>query len=131
MGRIELEADRRICRVLMQKLATKTKAFDQVAIALRVTFFQIVQQAATLIHHAQQTPPRVFSTFDLTAPPDKGEVWGLGVVVHDRDDVNGAPIESKTWPSGIDSTKPATWGEMAFGETEQMISGSTSTTPCS
>lgn len=68
-----------------------------------------------------------FSTFDLTAPPDKGEVWGLGVVVHDRDDVNGAPIESKTWPSGIDSTKPATWGEMAFGETEQMISETQST----
>jgi hypothetical protein len=46
----------------MQELATKTKAFNQVAVALQITLFEVIQQAATLIHHAQQTAPRVVVT---------------------------------------------------------------------
>ena len=49
-------------RVVMQaglvgKLAAQTKAFNQVAIALDVLFLQVIEQAATLIHHAQQSAP--------------------------------------------------------------------------
>ena len=69
-----------------------------------------------------------FSSLELDASPVKGELWGLGLVVHDRDDAGGTPIENQVWPSGIDGKRSATWGEMSFGLTAQLNSSNQSET---
>jgi uncharacterized repeat protein (TIGR01451 family) len=56
-----------------------------------------------------------FDSLGLAAPPDQGTVWGMAVVLHDRDDAAGTPIAEKTWPEGTDGSKPGTWAELAFG----------------
>jgi hypothetical protein len=56
-----------------------------------------------------------FSNLGSGGTPGNGEIWGLGVAVHDRDDAAGTPIGEKTWPTGIKSGKSSTWGELAFG----------------
>ena len=55
-----------------------------------------------------------FSSLGLSGPPPQGTVWGLGVVVHDRDTDTGA-VTQKMWPEGQVSTQPATWGQLRFG----------------
>jgi hypothetical protein len=72
-----------------------------------------------------------FSSFGLEAPPSEGKLWGLGLIVHDRDDAISTPIERQEWPSGIDGKRSATWGEMSFGLSAQLnprIQSETSTT---
>ena len=69
-----------------------------------------------------------FSTFELNASPAEGELWGLGLIVHDRDDADGTLIENQIWPPGIDSERSATWGEMSFGSIPQLNSGAQSET---
>ena len=58
-----------------------------------------------------------FSSLGLSGPPAQGAVWGLSVVMHDRDSSSGSPaIADKTWPeANMDSLRPATWGQLAFG----------------
>jgi hypothetical protein len=56
-----------------------------------------------------------FTSLGLTGPPAKGDVWGLGVAVHDRDDASGTPIADKQWPTGMKSLQSRTWGQLAFG----------------
>ena len=58
-----------------------------------------------------------FSSLGLTGPPDPGTVWGLAIVVHDRDDAAGAPIPDQVWPESLDRLRPETWGQMRFGRT--------------
>jgi len=48
---------------MQETLTTQAEALDQVTIALDILLFQVIEQAATLIHHAQQTAPRVVITF--------------------------------------------------------------------
>jgi hypothetical protein len=51
-------------RVVMQKtLTTQAETLNQAAIALDIFLFQVIEQATTLIHHAQQTAPRVVVAF--------------------------------------------------------------------
>src|SRR5574341_418638 len=57
-----------------------------------------------------------FSSLGLSGPPAQGTVWGLSVVMHDRDSSSGSPaIADKTWPENAAPSSPATWGQLAFG----------------
>jgi hypothetical protein len=56
-----------------------------------------------------------FSSLGLTAPPATGTVWGLGVVVHDRDDQAGTPIPNQVWPETMQTLRPDSWGQLHFG----------------
>jgi hypothetical protein len=56
-----------------------------------------------------------FNSLGLDAPPPQGTVWGLAVVLHDRDDAAGTPIPDQSWPPSIETNQPGTWGEMVFG----------------
>jgi hypothetical protein len=55
-----------------------------------------------------------FSRLGLAGPPPQGTIWGLGVVVHDRDTSTGA-VTQKMWPESLVSNQPATWGQLRFG----------------
>ena len=56
-----------------------------------------------------------FSSLGLTQRPANGTVWGLGVVVHDRDDQAGTPIPNQIWPETMQTLRPDTWGQLHFG----------------
>jgi len=58
-----------------------------------------------------------FNSLGLSGPPTQGTVWGLSVLIHDRDSSSGSPaIADKTWPeANADVLRPATWGQLAFG----------------
>ena len=56
-----------------------------------------------------------FSSLGVSSPPAPGTVWGLAVVVHDRDDAAGTPIPDQVWPETLDRLRPATWGQLHFG----------------
>jgi hypothetical protein len=56
-----------------------------------------------------------FSSLGLSQPPSAGTTWGLGLVVHDRDDASGTFIPDTTWPDALNTAVPSTWGQMVFG----------------
>lgn len=56
-----------------------------------------------------------FASLGVSAPPASGTVWGLGVILHDRDDAAGTPIADKTWVETLNLNQPSTWGQLAFG----------------
>jgi len=56
-----------------------------------------------------------FSSLGLSAAPPNGTVWGLALTLYDRDDAAGTPIAAKSWPEGMSSTQPSTWGQLVFG----------------
>jgi hypothetical protein len=56
-----------------------------------------------------------FSELGSDYRPVQATVWGLAVVIHDRDDASGTPIADQMWPEGMSSAQPATWGQLAFG----------------
>lgn len=56
-----------------------------------------------------------FSSVGLAGPPAHGTVWGLALVLHDRDDAAGAPNPNKTWPEAVDPLRPASYGQLVFG----------------
>ena len=56
-----------------------------------------------------------FSSLGVETAPPQGTVWGLVVVLHDRDDAAGTAIPDKYWPPDIKQDQPGTWGEMVFG----------------
>jgi len=51
----------------------------------------------------------------LSAPPAPGTVWGMSLVLHDRDDQDGTKIPLKTWPAPVNTREPSTWGQLHFG----------------
>jgi hypothetical protein len=57
-----------------------------------------------------------FSSLGLSSQPPVGTVWGLGVVLHDRDDVSGSNIIHTEWPETLDQNIPGSWGQMSFGK---------------
>ncbi len=57
-----------------------------------------------------------FSSLGLPSPPAPGTVWRMAVVLHDRDDAAGTPIPDKTWPENVAADRPATWGQLSFGQ---------------
>jgi hypothetical protein len=42
-------------------------------------------------------------------------LWGLSLVVHDRDDAAGTAIPDQMWPAQADALRPLTWGQLRFG----------------
>ena len=57
-----------------------------------------------------------FTTLGLTARPTPGVLWGLGLALHDRDDLDGSTIPDQVWPETMVGQNPATWGELHFGQ---------------
>ena len=57
-----------------------------------------------------------WTTLGRSGPPPEGTIWGLGVVLYDRD---GQPpageVPLEVWPETFDPARPSTWGELAFG----------------
>ncbi len=57
-----------------------------------------------------------FASLGLSGPPSPGTLWGLGVVVHDRDNATGSPpIADSLWPEGMTPNQSETWGQLHFG----------------
>jgi hypothetical protein len=56
-----------------------------------------------------------FTSLGLSDPPPQGSLWGLGVVVHDRDTGIGPMSPLETWPENFVDTQPGTWGQLRFG----------------
>ena len=56
-----------------------------------------------------------FSSLGIDSAPSPGDIWGLGLVVHDRDNDVGTPIGDQLWPESMDGNQPSTWGELHFG----------------
>jgi len=56
-----------------------------------------------------------FTSLGLTGKPGQGTIWGLGVVIHDRDDRTGTAIPDQFWPESFQANSPSTWGRMHFG----------------
>jgi hypothetical protein len=63
--------------------------------------------------HVSFTIP--FSSLGLAGPPAQGSIWGLAVVLHDRDDAAGTPIPDTVWPETMVGNVPASWGQLHFG----------------
>ena len=53
-----------------------------------------------------------WSSLGLSGPPAEGTVWGLGLTLHDED---GTAHENRHWPESLNSTSPASWGQLHFG----------------
>lgn len=57
-----------------------------------------------------------WSTLGLSGQPTQGTVWGLGVLLYDRDEQPPAgSVVPENWPDTLDADAPSTWGELAFG----------------
>jgi len=56
-----------------------------------------------------------FASLGLSAPPPRDTIWGLGVVMHDRDDAAGLIRQDTPWPETMDPNVPSTWGQLSFG----------------
>ncbi len=56
-----------------------------------------------------------FASLGLSDPPPQGTIWGLGVVVHDRDADVPAVVRDTMWPESIVYDRSATWGQLRFG----------------
>jgi hypothetical protein len=56
-----------------------------------------------------------FQSLGLSQKPFQNSQWRLGVVIHDRDDAAGTAIQDQTWPGGMESNLPTTWGQISFG----------------
>lgn len=56
-----------------------------------------------------------FASLGLSGPPTPGAVWGLGLVLHDRDSSAGPPLAITTWPKLLMQDQPSTWGQLHFG----------------
>jgi hypothetical protein len=55
-----------------------------------------------------------FTSLSLTSPPNQNTIWGLGVVLHDRDTQAGPPNPDQVWPETFQSKSPSTWGQLGF-----------------
>jgi hypothetical protein len=56
-----------------------------------------------------------FTDFGLASAPAQNTIWGLGAVLHDRDDSAGTIRQDTPWPETLDTNKPSTWGQLSFG----------------
>jgi hypothetical protein len=59
-----------------------------------------------------------FSSLGISDLPKQGTQWGLGVVVHDRDDAEGLIRQDTSWPETTNPDIPSTWGQLSFGWTD-------------
>ncbi len=56
-----------------------------------------------------------FTSLGLSSAPAQNTVWGLGIVLHDRDSQAGPPGPDESWPETFQSDNPSTWGQLGFG----------------
>ena len=56
-----------------------------------------------------------FSSLGLSGKPADGSVWGMGMILHDRDSAAGPPLAVKTWPETTLTNRPDSWGWLRFG----------------
>jgi hypothetical protein len=56
-----------------------------------------------------------FTSLGLSGPPTQGSLWGLGLILHDRDSAAGPPLPVKTWPISLVQDRPSSWGQLVFG----------------
>lgn len=55
-----------------------------------------------------------FDGLGFSDPPSQESIWGLAVILHDRDDAIGTFIPDKTWPKALDPDRSTTWGQLTF-----------------
>ncbi len=56
-----------------------------------------------------------FTSLGLSSAPAQNTVWGLGIVLHDRDSQAGPPAPDEAWPETFQPNSPSTWGQLGFG----------------
>lgn len=56
-----------------------------------------------------------FSSLGLGGRPADGTIWGIALVIHDRDSASGSSITPQVWPPDFSASAPATWGKLRFG----------------
>jgi hypothetical protein len=56
-----------------------------------------------------------FASLGLSGPPAEGTAWSLAVALHDRDEASAPARAGATWPAGFQTSRPASWGRIAFG----------------
>lgn len=56
-----------------------------------------------------------YTSLGLTSAPTQNTVWGLGIVIHDRNSQAGPPLSDGAWPETFQPGSPSTWGQLAFG----------------
>jgi hypothetical protein len=56
-----------------------------------------------------------FTELGLQSKPNDGYIWGAAIELHDRDDQQGTPISTKTWPPILNANQPNTWNQIHFG----------------
>jgi hypothetical protein len=57
-----------------------------------------------------------WGTLARSGPPPTGTMWGVGVLLYDRDNEPPAGyVAPETWPETFNANSPATWGELHFG----------------
>ena len=56
-----------------------------------------------------------FESIGQSGPPPAGTIWGLAVILHDRDDASGTSVPEKSWPPAMTPDNPQSWGQLAFG----------------
>lgn len=56
-----------------------------------------------------------YSILGMDQTPPLGTTWHLGLIVHDRDEVNSGPEAVQVWPTNFDPRNPTTWATLHFG----------------
>ncbi len=56
-----------------------------------------------------------FSSLGLTSAPTQNTIWGMGIVIHNRNSQSGPLNPDKFWPELMSPTNPYTWGDLNFG----------------
>ena len=56
-----------------------------------------------------------FKSLGMDGPPPTGRVWGLAVILYDRDSVAEGPLLVKNWPPEMVPDRPESWGQLSFG----------------
>jgi hypothetical protein len=53
-----------------------------------------------------------FSSLGLSTTPAQNTVWGMGVVLHNRDDAANTPIADEKWPEQMNEGLPVKWWQL-------------------
>jgi hypothetical protein len=55
-----------------------------------------------------------YSSLGLSRKPDNGSIWGIGLVLYNRNG-SSSPVTTKSWPDGMNPSAPSTWAQLYFG----------------
>lgn len=56
-----------------------------------------------------------FSSLGISGPPPVGTTWRLGFTTYNRNDAQGTPLPSYTWPETLSESNQTSWGDLQFG----------------